>query len=296
LNCARPPSQVKFSGAHFHAADDADDADDADADDDGAADEARGHKLLPPTRLGAARAAASCDLLLPAAAAASGGGCHALRRRDDRPRHQAAARETPSGACGGGSRCETATTTATMAAPAPANANVLYRGSKLGMALDEALAELINNNEITADLALRILASFDRAVAKALAEHAQSRLAIRVRATARCDAVGCSTLTCVVRRRPRAAPLQGHLRQYRNCDDVWTFWVRNAEVRVDNGPASVCDRLKIVACGARRDGTPGGSLSLHVPDPALPSPSGALVVWLTQAAQRRSHRIPQDPC
>lgn len=170
-----------------------------------------------------------------------------------------------------------------MAAPAAANANVLYRGSKLGMALDEALAELINNNEITADLALRILGSFDRAVAKALAEHAQSRLAIRVRATARCDAVMCPTLTCsCIFPTITLYPRQGHLRQYRNCDDVWTFWVRNAEVRVDNGPASVCDRLKIVACGARRDGMPGGTFFLCSLPNLKPSISGVLIVGHTR--------------
>ena len=47
---------------------------------------------------------------------------------------------------------------------------------------------------------------------------------------------------------------QGHLDRYRNCDDVWTFWVQNAEMRSSReSPPVLCDKVKIVACILRRD-------------------------------------------
>ena len=54
-----------------------------------------------------------------------------------------------------------------------------------------------------------------------------------------------------------AARGQGHLHRYRNCDDVWTFWVQNAELRLDHAETMRCDKIKIVACSARRDQVPG---------------------------------------
>lgn len=38
---------------------------------------------------------------------------------------------------------------------------------------------------------------------------------------------------------------------YRSCDDVWTFVLSNASVRVDEEPIAA-DRIKIVACNSKR--------------------------------------------
>lgn len=45
-----------------------------------------------------------------------------------------------------------------------------------------------------------------------------------------------------------AAHSQGHLHNYRLCDEVWTFIVKNAQFKLDNGEMLPVDRAKIVAC------------------------------------------------
>lgn len=41
---------------------------------------------------------------------------------------------------------------------------------------------------------------------------------------------------------------QGHLHNYRLCDEVWTFIVKDALFKLDNGEMLSVDRAKIVAC------------------------------------------------
>jgi hypothetical protein len=51
---------------------------------------------------------------------------------------------------------------------------------------------------------------------------------------------------------------QGHLHTYRFCDDLWTFILENATIRmVEGGPNETlnADRIKIIACNAKRPGT-----------------------------------------
>lgn len=45
-----------------------------------------------------------------------------------------------------------------------------------------------------------------------------------------------------------AAHSQGHLHNYRLCDEVWTFIVKNAQFKLDNGEMLPVERAKIVAC------------------------------------------------
>lgn len=41
---------------------------------------------------------------------------------------------------------------------------------------------------------------------------------------------------------------QGHLHYYRLCDEVWTFIVKNAQLKLDNAELVPVERVKIVAC------------------------------------------------
>jgi transcription initiation factor TFIIA small subunit len=42
--------------------------------------------------------------------------------------------------------------------------------------------------------------------------------------------------------------LQGHLHTYRQCDEVWTFIVKDAQLKLDNGDMMPVERARIVAC------------------------------------------------
>ncbi len=97
----------------------------------------------------------------------------------------------------------------------------LYRRSAPGQALLETLDELVNNQQIAPQLAMRVLSQFDRSMSEAL-NNARTRCHIR-----------------------------GHLRDYRYLDDVWTFMVMNARVRCDDEMLA-SQLLKIVACNARK--------------------------------------------
>lgn len=42
--------------------------------------------------------------------------------------------------------------------------------------------------------------------------------------------------------------LKGHLHYYRSCDEVWTFIVKDAMLKLDNGEQLPVERARIVAC------------------------------------------------
>ncbi|KAJ1676846.1 Transcription initiation factor IIA subunit 2 [Spiromyces aspiralis] len=100
----------------------------------------------------------------------------------------------------------------------------LYRTSTLGMALTDSLDELIQAGHITPQLAIRVLGQFDRSISDALANK------VRARAT-----------------------IKGNLQTYRFCDDVWTFIVKNPSFKFEHDNVTA-DKVKIVACNARRPG------------------------------------------
>lgn len=56
----------------------------------------------------------------------------------------------------------------------------LYRRSALGQALTEALDELIQNQQITPQLAMRVLFQYDRAMSEALNSMVRGRCTIKV--------------------------------------------------------------------------------------------------------------------
>ncbi|KAJ7055582.1 transcription initiation factor IIA, gamma subunit, helical domain-containing protein [Mycena amicta] len=95
-----------------------------------------------------------------------------------------------------------------------------YRGSSLGMALTDSLDELITSGAITPQLAMKVLQQFDQSLADTLNKSVKAR-----------------------------ATLKGHLKTYRLCDDVWTFVVKDASIKLEKDEGVVqSPRLKIIAC------------------------------------------------
>lgn len=47
---------------------------------------------------------------------------------------------------------------------------------------------------------------------------------------------------------------KGHLRTYRFCDDVWTFIIKDVDIKLENGEPATVDKFKIVACNSRKAG------------------------------------------
>lgn len=47
---------------------------------------------------------------------------------------------------------------------------------------------------------------------------------------------------------------QGSLDTYRFCDEVWTFLIKNVNLKVADSPSPItCDKIKIVSCSAKKD-------------------------------------------
>ena len=101
----------------------------------------------------------------------------------------------------------------------------LYRNTTLGITLQDSLDELISSQQITPDLALKVLKQFDSSMSTHL-----SRVRTRYN-------------------------FKGKLRVYRFCDNVWTCVVEDVEFRDTQGQDNVsARRVKIVACDATNTG------------------------------------------
>ncbi|KAJ2988481.1 hypothetical protein NUW58_g3951 [Xylaria curta] len=102
----------------------------------------------------------------------------------------------------------------------------LYRRSSIGGALTDTLDDLITQNNIDPQLAMKVLANFDRAIAEVLQDKVRSRLTFKA-----------------------------NLDTYRFCDEVWTFQLKDVTFKMDNGGQVVStDRVKIVSCSAKPAG------------------------------------------
>ncbi|KAL2153408.1 hypothetical protein VTH82DRAFT_4563 [Thermothelomyces myriococcoides] len=100
----------------------------------------------------------------------------------------------------------------------------LYRHGSLGVALTDALDELIGDERIDPQLAMKVLTQFDRVIAETLQEKVKARLTFK-----------------------------GNLDTYRFCDEVWTFLIRNVKFKLENGGQSVeADKVKIVSCSSKK--------------------------------------------
>ncbi|RMD42713.1 hypothetical protein DV735_g2433, partial [Chaetothyriales sp. CBS 134920] len=93
----------------------------------------------------------------------------------------------------------------------------LYRNSSIGESLVDTIDDLIHDGRIEPQLALRVLANFDRVVSETLAEN-------------------------------------GHLETYRFCDDVWTFLVKDVKFKSDADKEFHADKVKIVSCNSKKPG------------------------------------------
>ncbi|KAI1431879.1 transcription initiation factor iia small chain [Xylaria sp. CBS 124048] len=102
----------------------------------------------------------------------------------------------------------------------------LYRRSSIGGALMDTLDDLITEAHIDPQLAMRVLANFDRAIAEILQDRVRARLTFKA-----------------------------SLDTYRFCDEVWTFQLKNVTFKMDSGGQQVtAERVKIVACTAKPTG------------------------------------------
>ncbi|KAI9828057.1 MAG: Transcription initiation factor IIA small chain (TFIIA 13.5 kDa subunit) [Thelocarpon impressellum] len=101
----------------------------------------------------------------------------------------------------------------------------LYRRSSLGMALTDTLDDLITDRRIEPQLAIKILANFDRSITEVLAEKVKARLTFK-----------------------------GHLDTYRFCDEVWTFLIKDVNFKLDNQSTVHADKVKIVSCNSKKPG------------------------------------------
>ncbi|KAI6247746.1 hypothetical protein HI914_03971 [Erysiphe necator] len=102
----------------------------------------------------------------------------------------------------------------------------LYRRSSIGMALTDTLDDLISDRRIEPQLAMKILANFDRSITEVLAEKVKARLTFK-----------------------------GHLDTYRFCDEVWTFLIKDVTFKMENSSQVVqADKVKIVSCNSKRPG------------------------------------------
>ncbi|CAK7226892.1 Transcription initiation factor IIA subunit 2 [Sporothrix curviconia] len=99
----------------------------------------------------------------------------------------------------------------------------LYRRSSIGYALTDTLDELISENRMDPQLAMKVLANFDRAIAENLQQQVKARLTFK-----------------------------GSLDTYRFCDEVWTFLIRNVQFKMEGGSTPLMvEKVKIVSCNAK---------------------------------------------
>ncbi|KAK7205717.1 transcription initiation factor IIA, gamma subunit, helical domain-containing protein [Myxozyma melibiosi] len=104
----------------------------------------------------------------------------------------------------------------------------LYRRSSIGVALTDALDELIKDSKIQPQLAMKILSTFDRCITEILSDQAKAtRLSFK-----------------------------GHLDIYRFCDDVWTFIIKDVHFKMEGNEQVVGEKIKIVACNYKKPGEP----------------------------------------
>mmetsp|Transcript_3570 Transcript_3570/g.7364 ORF Transcript_3570/g.7364 Transcript_3570/m.7364 type:complete len:124 (-) Transcript_3570:50-421(-) len=101
---------------------------------------------------------------------------------------------------------------------------VLYRASTLGIELEETLQEFLREKIIDVDLLEIIRKEFDRAMLTVLKK--------------------------VVKDKP---VLKGKLKHYKNCENVWVFYISDPEIRVSNYslPIQINGSLKIVGCDSK---------------------------------------------
>ncbi|KAK3239546.1 hypothetical protein CYMTET_50534 [Cymbomonas tetramitiformis] len=104
----------------------------------------------------------------------------------------------------------------------------LYRASSIGTALQDALDEMVQDDDspLSPELAMKTVMQFDKAMNELLAERVKSKLNFK-----------------------------GHLHTYRFCDNVWQFILEDAEFKltipgVGGHEIIKADKAKIFTVGA----------------------------------------------
>ncbi|KAJ7135796.1 transcription initiation factor IIA gamma subunit, partial [Mycena epipterygia] len=85
--------------------------------------------------------------------------------------------------------------------------------------LTDSLDELITSGAITPQLAMKVLQQFDKSLADTIVKQVKAK-----------------------------TTLKGHLDTYRNCDDVWTFIIKQASFKMEGNEMVTVPRIKIIAC------------------------------------------------
>lgn len=119
------------------------------------------------------------------------------------------------------------------------------------MALTDTLDDLITERRIEPQLAIKILANFDRSITEILAQQGNHKLSFKVTLNfhiPRIDPFDPSTaeLICPTRK--------GHLHTYRFCDEVWTFLIEDVTFKMNDNTPVQADKVKIVSCNSKKPG------------------------------------------
>ncbi len=96
----------------------------------------------------------------------------------------------------------------------------LYRNTTLGIALQDALDEQIKTQQISPDLALKVLQRFDKSMTQSLNQKVKTRYTFK-----------------------------GKLKVYRYCDNVWTCVIEDTDFKEAHSQETInSKKVKIVAC------------------------------------------------
>ena len=96
----------------------------------------------------------------------------------------------------------------------------LYRNTTLGIALQDALDEQIRTQQISPNIALKVLQQFDKSMTQSLNSKVKTRYTFK-----------------------------GKLKVYRYCDNVWTCVIEDTEFKESHSQEQLSSKkVKIVAC------------------------------------------------
>jgi len=105
-------------------------------------------------------------------------------------------------------------------------AYALYRGTRLGLALQDALAELEEYEQISPSVKMAVLRKFDETICHKLEHEVDTSITVKA----------------------------DRLWSFRFCDSVWQLLLKNVEFLSSSGQpiVRVDGKVKIVACDARK--------------------------------------------
>uniref|UniRef100_A0AC34FSH4 Transcription initiation factor IIA subunit 2 n=1 Tax=Panagrolaimus sp. ES5 TaxID=591445 RepID=A0AC34FSH4_9BILA len=103
----------------------------------------------------------------------------------------------------------------------------MYRSTTLGEALEHVLEDFVNDGSITEHLVKRMLLNFDKAINQKLSTQINNKMQFKAQ----------------------------KLQAYRFCDNVWTFLMKDVDVKDPSTQSTITvQRMKVVACGATSRG------------------------------------------